>query len=427
MPHIKQVTIPDLGSPHPVEVIEVLVSPQDRVEIDSSLVTLEGDKATMEVPAPFSGTVQSILIQVGEQVRSGSVILEMAVEDDATSDQNTSIKVDSATTSLPTKKIIFSDDPVSKSSSIKNTDTPQISSTQINFAGPGVRRLAHQLGIDLNTILGTGEKGRVTRADLEQSVRSRMHAPGSLSEQATMAQPEIDFNQWGSTETVTFSKIKRLTGAHVHQSWSIIPHVTQFDEADISALEEFRKSQQKVSEAKGVKMTLLVFVMKAIVSALQTFPNFNATLKQDGQTLVLKKYYHIGVAVKTPNGLVVPVIREVDQKGLMALAVELAKISQKARTTGLAMADMQGGCFTISSLGGVGGIAFTPIVNSPEVAILGLSRAKMQPIYKGNDFEPRLILPLSLSYDHRVIDGAEAARFTQYVASQLSDIRKLLM
>jgi pyruvate dehydrogenase E2 component (dihydrolipoamide acetyltransferase) len=303
-------------------------------------------------------------------------------------------------------------------------DTESITSEDVH-AGPGVRRLAREFGIHLQELSGTGHKGRILKNDLQDFVKQRLATPSVGI--AASPLPTIDFSQYGAIETVALNKIKRLTGQYVQRSWQIVPHVTQFDEADITDLEAFRLSNKDSAEKQGFKLTLLVFVMKAVVAALKKFPRFNASLAPNVSDLILKKYYNIGVAVETPNGLVVPVIRQVDQKGFLQLAKELADISSKAREKGLSPTDMEGSCFTISSLGGIGGTAFTPIVNLPDVAILGLSRAKMQPVYQEGEFVPRLIMPMSLSYDHRVIDGAEGARFSQYLASCLADIRRLLL
>jgi pyruvate dehydrogenase E2 component (dihydrolipoamide acetyltransferase) len=293
------------------------------------------------------------------------------------------------------------------------------------YAGPSVRRLARELEINLALLQGSGRKGRITREDLEQYIKAQMRSPGVNSSMAPT--PAIDFSQFGPIETSPMNKIKRLTGQHVHRSWATVPHVTQFDEADITEMEAFRQAQKAAAVKQGYKLTPIVFVMKAVVAALRAFPHFNASLNPTQDAIILKQYYHIGVAVDTPNGLVVPVIRDVDQKSLSELSKELVALSEKARTKGLAPSDMAGGCFTISSLGGIGGTAFTPIVNVPEVAILGLSKASMKPVFSDGEFKPRLMMPLSLSYDHRVIDGADGARFSQFLASRLADIRTLLL
>jgi pyruvate dehydrogenase E2 component (dihydrolipoamide acetyltransferase) len=297
-------------------------------------------------------------------------------------------------------------------------------------ASPSIRRYARELGVNLDQVIGSGPKGRIVKADVKAFVKSAMSSGGAAAAGtgiSVSSLPEIDYSKFGEIETIALSRIQKISGAYLHRSWVTVPHVTQFDDADITELEAFRKSLAKEAEQKGVRLTPLVFLMKAVVTALQAFPNFNASLDASGENLVLKKFFHIGIAVDTPKGLVVPVVRDVDQKGLFDLAAELGEISIRARDSKLSPGDMQGGCFTISSLGGIGGTYFTPIVNAPEVAILGVSRSKMQPVYIDGEFAPRLILPLGLSYDHRVIDGAQAARFTNFLSQVISDIRRVLL
>jgi pyruvate dehydrogenase E2 component (dihydrolipoamide acetyltransferase) len=424
----KQVFVPDIGGAQNVDVIELLVKIGDSVAVDDSLITLEGDKATMEIPSPYAGKVAQIHVKVGDKVAQGGLILTMEVED--TEEEPSEKPVESAA-KLEAPMV---SEPAPNSSQVLVSTLPveeEISSSTSDdiHAGPVVRRIAREFGVDLRQVIASGPKNRIIKEDVQAFVKSALQS-GGVRDTAGLnvaAAPLIDFSQFGEIETQPLNKIKKLTGANMHRNWVTVPHVTQFIEADITQLEEFRVQQKKAAEQKGVKLTPVVFIMKAVVAALKAFPNFNASLDPKGQELILKKYFNIGVAVDTPNGLVVPVIRNVDQKGLYELADELSKISTKAREKGLGMAEMQGGCFTISSLGGIGGTAFTPIVNAPEVAILGVSKAEIKPVYDGKDFVPKLCLPLSLSYDHRVIDGADGARFAVYLAERLSDIRTLLL
>jgi pyruvate dehydrogenase E2 component (dihydrolipoyllysine-residue acetyltransferase) len=415
---LQKVLVPDIGGAKNVDVIEVFVKAGDSIAKDASLITLEGDKATMEVPSPYSGTVKKVSIKVGDKVSEGSVILELETQASAASSakqpaqneqpaQKAAAPKKAAQTPAPT--------PVATSTSEEEEDGDV-------YAGPGVRRLAREFGIDLAQISGSGAKNRITKEDLQRYVKQ-----GKGMELAP--QPAVDFSKFGATETQLLSKIQKISGAALHRNWVSIPHVTQFGEADITELESFRREHKTVIDGQETKLTPLVFVLKAVVAALKEFPHFNASLMPDGEHLIVKKYFHIGVAVDTPKGLVVPVIRDVDQKNLFILAAELAQVSKKAREIGLDMTDMQGGCFSISSLGGIGGTAFTPIINAPEVAILGISRTQTKPIYdeETGEWLPRLLLPLSLSYDHRVIDGADGARFIMYLISRLTDIRTLLL
>jgi pyruvate dehydrogenase E2 component (dihydrolipoamide acetyltransferase) len=401
------IKIPDIGGDK-AEVIEILVKPGDSVAVDDSLVTLEGEKATMDVPASEAGVIKSVLIKVGDQVGEGDVVVEL--EGGVSSDAKPAEKVtETKVESQPAAPVVA----VSAAPTSSNV-----------HAGPAVRRIARELDIDLSKIKGTGDKGRITKADVKAAIAGSGSAGGGLS---ILPQPQIDFSKFGEIETQALSKIKKISGANLHRNWVSIPHITQFDDADITELEAFRQEQKSIAQAQGIRLTPLVFIMKAVVATLKEFPIFNSSLDASGENLIMKNYYHIGVAVDTPNGLVVPVIRDVDRKGIYDLAKELGEISIKAREKGLTPTDMQGGCFTISSLGGIGGTAFTPIINAPEVAILGVSRSHHKPVYVNGEFLPRLMLPLSLSYDHRVVDGADGARFIVSLAKRLSDIRKILL
>lgn len=419
---IQEIKVPDLGGSKNVDVIELMVKPGDIVKKDQSLITLEGDKASMEVPSPLAGKIKEFKLAVGDKVNEGDLILLIEV---------TGVPSTAAATTATSAPV------AEKPQVSKPAETPIVAVVNNNgfsngetvHAGPAVRRLAREFGVDLKLVKGSGEKNRIIKEDVQRFVKAAL-AKGSAvagSGLAVAAAPKIDFSKFGAIETKALSKIKKLTGVNTHRSWVTIPHVTQFDEADITEMEEFRSAKKAEAEQQGIKLTPLVFLMKAVVKCLQAFPSFNASLDETGENIILKKYFHIGVAVDTPNGLVVPVIREVDKKGLMELSKELAEISKKAREKGLTVNEMSGSCFTISSLGGIGGSAFTPIVNAPDVAILGVSKSQMKPIWNNKEFVPRLMLPLSLSYDHRVIDGAEAARFTNMLAKILSDIKELLL
>lgn len=412
---LKEIKIPDIGGAENVDVIEILVAPGDKVQKEDSLVVLEGDKATMEIPSPEAGIIESISLKTGDKVSQGHLILTLKTEEES------AIQPKEAP-AAPQKETV----PVTTPEKPKETASTATTNPVDFHASPMIRRMARELDIDLSRVSGTGEKGRILKQDLQDFIKQQLQQGGSGSF-SLPAQPAIDFSKFGEIEARPLNKIKLLTGQRLHQSWITVPHVTQFAEADITELEDFRQQQKKAADKKGVKLTPIVFVMKAVVDALKAFPQFNASLDSSGKQLILKKYFHIGVAVDTPNGLVVPVIRDVDQKGLFALAKELGEISLKAREKGLNPQEMSGGCFTISSLGGIGGTAFTPIVNMPEVAILGLSRSSMKPVYQEGQFVPKLMLPLCLSYDHRVIDGAEGARFIEYLSSRLEDIRTCLL
>ncbi len=421
-----EITLPDIGDFKDVEVIEVLVSAGDSIAIDDSLVTLESDKASMEIPSPAAGVVKEVNVHVGDTINQGALLVTL--EEDSVPEETAPIAPPKPMESHPTPPPPAPGEKKAKPLPIAPTraDMPNRKA----HASPAVRRFARELGVDLARVSGSGPKGRITRDDVQSFIKDALSggvtpiAGGAL---AMPAMPAVDFSKFGETEEVELNRIKKISGKHLHRSWITVPHVTQFDEADITELEAFRKAQKDEALKKDVRLTFMPFLMKACEAALREFPNVNASLSADGGKLVLKKYIHIGVAVDTPNGLVVPVIRNVDQKGVYDLARELMEISARAREGKLAPGDMQGGCFTISSLGGIGGTQFTPIVNAPEVAILGVSRAAMKPVWNGEKFEPRLVMPFSLSYDHRVIDGAEGVRFTTLLGALLSDIRRLVL
>lgn len=415
-----EVRIPDIGGATDVDVIEVMVSAGDRVKKDEALITLEGDKATMDIPSPFDGEVENLAIKVGDKVSQGSLILTMKTAQAAAASAPSEKPESTAPASTPATETV-------KAMPTAPIPMPSTTSNAALAAGPAVRRMAREFGVNLSEVAGSGRKNRITKDDVQQYIKSRLSEKPTAGGFSLPQAPVIDFSKFGAVETRPLNKIKRLTGQNVHRSWITIPHVTQFDEADITDLEAFRKDESERAAQNGYKLTILAFVAKAVTKALMAFPQFNASLDASGENLIYKKYFNIGIAVETPNGLVVPVIRQVDQLQVSDIARVMAEISKKARDKGLMPADMSGGCFTISSLGGIGGTAFTPIVNSPEVAILGLSRSSIKPVYQGGEFKPRLMLPLSLSYDHRVIDGAEAARFTRYLADLLGDIRRILL
>ena len=440
MANLKDVLVPDIGDFKDIPVIEVLVKPGDKVSAEESLITLESDKATMEVPAPFDGVVKEMKIKVGDTVSEGTAILTIEALGDAPSAAPEPKAAEPAAEKTPPKpveeKISPTPPPVPKAPS---APAPSISKpiNEENFsaahASPGVRRFARELGVDLGSVKGSGPKGRILREDVQSFVKSMMQTGGTAAASGSSlgfnlpAWPVIDFEKFGPTEKQALSRIKKISGPALHRNWITIPHITQHDEVDITDLEAFRKSLSKDAEKAGLKITPLALIMKAVVAALKRYPEFNSSLAPEGDSLIIKRYFHIGVAVDTPGGLVVPVIRDADKKGIMEIAEELGKVSAKARDGKLGPADMSGGTFSISSLGGIGGGQFTPIVNAPEVAILGVSRSTMKPVWNGKDFEPRLMLPLSLSYDHRVIDGAEGARFITYLNQVMSDIRRVLL
>jgi pyruvate dehydrogenase E2 component (dihydrolipoamide acetyltransferase) len=434
------VTVPDIGDFKEVEVIEVLVKPGDAVAKEQSLITLESDKATMEIPSPGAGVVKELKVKVGDKVAKDSPILVLEGNDERRSEARAPEPARPAAPRPAAPRAAAAPAPITNPSARPVPREPREETAVKAHASPSVRKFARELGVPLAQVPGSGPKGRVLHADIQGFVKGVLaKAPppaakggGSLPFDLP-AWPEVDFAKFGPVESVPLSRIQKLSGPYLHRNWVSIPHVTQFDEADITELEAFRKGQTAETEKKGFKLTMLAFMIKACVTALREYPQFNASLDRSGENVIIKKYYHIGVAVDTPEGLVVPVVRDADRKGVFDLAKELGEISKLAREKRLKAGDMQGGTFSISSLGGIGGTAFTPIINAPEVAILGVSRSYLKPIYsgkgeKGEDlFKARLVLPLSLSYDHRVIDGATAARFTTYLVSVLSDIRKSLL
>jgi pyruvate dehydrogenase E2 component (dihydrolipoamide acetyltransferase) len=444
MASLKDVLVPDIGDFKDIPVIEVLVKPGDTVSPEESLITLESDKATMEVPAPFGGTVKEMKVKVGDKISEGAVILSIESSDDAAPDAGTSsadapqaTTAQAEVTPTPSPK---PDEPPKAVAPPAPSPAPVTAAAGRNgsvtaHASPGVRRFARELGVDLGQVTGSGPKNRVLKEDVQSFVKNTMRDGGATSGGGSGAElalglpawPVVDFSKFGPIEKQAMSRIRKISGPALHRNWVHIPHVTQTDETDITELEAFRKSMSKEAEKLKVKLTPLVFIMKALVAALKQYPDFNSSLAPEGDALIIKRYYHIGVAVDTPGGLVVPVVRDADQKGVMQLAAELGTLSAKARDGKLSPTDMQGGTFSISSLGGIGGSHFTPIVNAPEVAILGVSRSVMKPVWDGAAFQPRLMLPLSLSYDHRMIDGAQGARFITYLTGVLSDMRRALL
>jgi pyruvate dehydrogenase E2 component (dihydrolipoamide acetyltransferase) len=431
---IIDVTVPDIGEDGEVEIIDVLVNVGDVVEVEDGLITLETDKATMDVPSSHAGTVKEVFVSVGGKVKQGSLVIKLETSSGAPVEV-VSAPVEEKVVEAPKAKPAK----VTKSAPVPHhPQAGKVASSGSIYTSPSIRRTAREFGVDLTLVKGTGNKGRILKEDVQSYVKYELSRPKANAGSSVAAGEGglqvvsarvIDFSKFGEIETKPLTRIQKISGPFLHRNWVTIPHVTQFDEADITNVEAFRKEQNVICEKKklGFKITPLVFILKAAADALREFPAFNSSLSEDGESLILKKYIHIGVAVDTPNGLVVPVVRDVDQKGIHQLSRELLEISMKARDGKLKASDMQGGCFTISSLGGIGGTAFTPIVNAPEVAILGVSKSEMKPKWNGKDFEPKLMLPLSMSYDHRVIDGALAARFTVHLASVMSDIRQLIL
>lgn len=459
---LKEIVVPDIGAFSNVEIIEISVAPGDMLAAEATMITLETDKATLEIPAPYAGVVKEVSVKVGDKVSEGNLILKLEMQEASTSaitdnkeplaeqadnkaeksqeqaaavlsgsEKTSKNQPHKATESLP---LMTNKESASNLKAIdSNEKTSKDSSQILVHASPKVRRFARELGVDLAHVQGSGPKNRILQADVQAFVKQALSqdqlvgGSSSLGGLPIPPWPQMDHAKFGPIQIESLSRIKKLSGSYLHRNWVLVPHVTQFDEADITELEQFRKEQSAFAEQQGVKLTPLVFIMKAVVAALKAFAHFNASLDANGTQLILKNYFHVGVAVDTPNGLVVPVVRDVDQKGLFQLAKELGEISQKARQGQLTAQDMQGSSFSISSLGGIGGTAFTPIINVPDVAILGVSKSHIKPIFQEGEFKPRLMLPLSLSYDHRVIDGAEAARFTSFLVKQLSDIRRLLL
>jgi len=476
MAELKEARVPDIGGYDGVPVIELLVAVGDTVKQDQGLVTLESDKATMEVPAPFAGVVRELKVKLGDSLAEGSVVALIEPSDespaapapppadaqapaDAEAAASAQVRAAETATVVEPVEVAEAPDKLAQRAIDAGADsaqeampprTPPVAFTaeelmpgKVPYASPAVRLLARELGVDLMQVSGSERGGRIVKDDVQRFVKGVMQgvAAGAVPAQAgggalggltLLPWPKVDFSKFGPTESRPLSRIQKLSGANLARNWAMIPHVTQFDDADITGLEALRvelndENQKAIAKGGATKLTMLAFLMKASVVALRKFPNFNASLDASGETLVLKQYFHIGFAADTPNGLVVPVVRDCDRKGVMQIAAETGELAAKARDGKLGPAEMSGGCFTISSLGGIGGTAFTPIINAPEVAILGVSKAAMQPVWDGNGFAPRLILPLSLSYDHRVIDGAAAARFTAYLAQLLADLRRSLL
>ncbi|MHB1116200.1 dihydrolipoyllysine-residue acetyltransferase [Sideroxydans sp.] len=421
MAEIKNVSVPDIGGFKGVEVIEVGVKAGQQVTAEQTLITLETDKATMDVPAPFDGVLKELKVKVGDKVSEGDLIA--LIEASAAAAPAVAAPSAPAPQAAPAAKPAPTAAPVAAAAPVAMAPGGKA------HASPSIRRFARELGVDLTQVKGSADKGRITKDDVQNFVKQSLAQPrgaaagGALP--GLLPWPDVDFAKFGAVESKPLSRIKKISGANLHRNWVMIPHVTQFEDADISELEAFRKQLNDEYAKQNIKITPLAFMLKAVATTLRHFPDFNASLDTSGENLIVKKYIHIGVAVDTPDGLMVPVIRDVDQKGIVQLAQELMEVSARARDKKITAADMQGGCFTISSLGGIGGTAFTPIINAPEVAILGVSRSSMKPVWKDGEFVPRLMLPLSLSYDHRVIDGAMGARFTTYLAHVLADVRRL--
>ncbi len=435
---IEKIKVPDIGDVDGVEVIEILVAVGDTIEKEDVIITLESEKATLEVPSSAGGIVKKILINIGDEVAQGSDLLEIdVIATESSSDNKEEPKPE---TSVETPKV------AEKKEAVKTPEPPKeikrkpppvsLQSNTLSgkkaHASPAIRRYARELGTDINLVSGTGRKGRITKEDVKSYIKQAMQSGGVVQSGPpnfdVLPPPNEDFSKYGEIETVSLSRIQKISGKYLHRNWVRIPHVTQFDESDITDMEAFRQDNKNTAKAQGFSLSPLAFIIKAVAVALKKFPKFNASLDAGGENLVMKKYFHIGIAVDTPNGLVVPVLRDVLSKTVMEIAKEMGEISLKAREGKLAPADMKGGCFSVSSLGGIGGTAFTPIINAPEVAILGVSRSKVKPEYNAKgEVEPRLMLPLSLSYDHRVIDGADAARFIVYLSTVLSDLKKMLL
>ena len=445
MASVIEVKVPDIGDFKDVPVIEVFVKPGDAVKPEDSLITLESDKATMDVPSPATGVVKEVRVKVGDKVSEGSLVLtleppltpplikggmEGGVAAKPAAREPAPVPQQAPQPALRTAAPAPQLAPLRPAAAPAAPIVVDEASFAQAHASPSVRRFARELGVDLPRVKGTGPKDRVTKDDVQNYVKgelARPRAPGGGTGLNLLPLPQVDFARFGPVTTQPLSRIRKLSGANLHRNWVTIPHVTQHDEADITELEEFRKIQTEEAKKQGIRFTILCFLLKAVVVALKQHPEFNASLSADGESLVLKQYFHIGVAVDTPSGLVVPVIRDVDKKGLMELAKELGEVSARMRSGKILPADLQGGCFSISSLGGLGGSHFTPIINAPEVAILGVGRSASRPVWNGKEFTPRMMLPLSVSYDHRVIDGAQGARFISFLSSVLSDIRRLVL
>jgi pyruvate dehydrogenase E2 component (dihydrolipoamide acetyltransferase) len=440
MGSLRDILVPDIGDFKNIPVIEVLVKPGDTVKAEDSLITLESDKATMEVPAPFAGVVKELKIKPGDKVSEGAAILSLEISEGAAAPAPAAVAAQKPA-STPAPAPAPTPAAQTPAPAVTPAPTPQDSApAAINeegfsraHASPSVRRFARELGVDLGRVKGSGPKERILKEDIAAFVKTALaqrsggSGGGAGLSLGLPAWPQVDFAKFGPVENLALSRIKRISGPALHRNWVSIPHVTQNDEADITELEAFRKSMADEAQKQGIKLTPLAFIMKAVVAALKNHPEFNSSLAPAGDALILKRYYHIGVAVDTPGGLVVPVVRNVDQKGVLQLAKELAEISAKARDGKLGPAEMQGGTFSISSLGGIGGTHFTPIINAPEIAILGVSKSSMKPVWRDGQFVPRLMMPLSLSYDHRAVDGAQGARFITNLSATLSDIRRVLL
>jgi len=445
---IKQVLVPDIGDFKDVNIIEVMVKAGDKINAEDNLVTLETDKAAMDVPSPYAGVIKEMKVKVGDKVSQGSVILVMECADSSapsqgvaqpplkSADESAHSKQQPAVAAKATSALVAQTPnpspalPLSGEGAAPSPPLTRGGREGLAHASPAIRRFARELGVQIAQVKGSGEKGRVTKDDVQNFVKAALVQPrGTAGGNGlqVLAMPVVDFAKFGAIETRPLSRIKKISGANLHRNWVTIPHITQFDEADITEMEAFRKELNVEYAGQNIKITPLAFMLKAAVVALQKFPEFNASLDASGENLVLKQYFHIGVAVDTPDGLMVPVLRDVDKKGIVQLARELGEVSAKAREKKVTAAEMQGGCFSISSLGGIGGTAFTPIINAPELAILGVSKAIIKPMHQDDTFVARLMLPLSLSYDHRVIDGAAAARFIVFLSQVLADTRRLAL
>ena len=448
MAEIKQVLVPDIGDFKDVNIIEVMVKAGDKINAEDNLVTLETDKAAMDVPSPYAGVIKEMKVKVGDKVSQGSVILVMECADSSapsqgvaqpplkSADESAHSKQQPAVAAKATSALVAQTPnpspalPLSGEGAAPSPPLTRGGREGLAHASPAIRRFARELGVQIAQVKGSGEKGRVTKDDVQNFVKAALVQPrGTAGGNGlqVLAMPVVDFAKFGAIETRPLSRIKKISGANLHRNWVTIPHITQFDEADITEMEAFRKELNVEYAGQNIKITPLAFMLKAAVVALQKFPEFNASLDAGGENLVLKQYFHIGVAVDTPDGLMVPVLRDVDKKGIVQLARELGEVSAKAREKKVTAAEMQGGCFSISSLGGIGGTAFTPIINAPELAILGVSKAIIKPMHQDDTFVARLMLPLSLSYDHRVIDGAAAARFIVFLSQVLADTRRLAL
>jgi pyruvate dehydrogenase E2 component (dihydrolipoamide acetyltransferase) len=442
MPRTEEIQVPDIGDFDAVEIVEVLVNSGDAVEVEDPLITLESDKATMEVPSPLAGKVVEVKVKMGDKVGEGAVILVLEVDEAAAAEREPEPTPEQSTQEDPsppkpeTVEKLSAPEAAAPASPAPATPAPgpDLSLAPVDefphtttYASPAVRRFARELGVGLARVKGTGRKGRVLREDVQGFVKKTLSQPQGPGAAGLPEMPVIDFSRFGEIEREPLTRIQTISKTNVHRSWLHVPHVTQHDEADVTDMDAFRRAHAEEAKAQGFNLTPVAFLMKASVGALQRFPRVNSSLDPDGEHVILKKYYHLGVAVDTEQGLMVPVIRNVDQKGIFELAKELAETSEQARQGKLRPDQIQGASFTITSLGGIGGTDFTPIVNAPEVAILGVSRASMKPVWSGDDFVPRLMLPISLSYDHRVIDGALGVRFTTYLCGLLSDLRRLLL